>query len=273
MQYDPIKKSLGTVFNNTPALRRLFYKLLDLLLLRAWHIKKELNAWKATAPEQPFILDGGAGFGQYVFYLSNLIPNASITGVDVKKEQIEDCNNFFSKIGKAESVAFEYADLTKFSPNKKFDLVISVDVMEHILDDVAVFKNFYSAMNTNGMLLISTPSDQGGSDVHDHDHDEDGGFIDEHVRDGYNMHEIKDKLESTGFTDISAHYSYGWPGKLSWKLSMKFPILMLNVSRIFFILLPFYYLIAYPISFILNIVDLNRTNTTGTGLIVKAYKR
>ena len=40
MQYDPIKRSLGTVFNNNPLLRKLFYRLLDLLLLRAWHIKK-----------------------------------------------------------------------------------------------------------------------------------------------------------------------------------------------------------------------------------------
>jgi hypothetical protein len=40
MQYDPIKKTLGTVFNKTPFLRILFYRLLDLLLLRTWHVKK-----------------------------------------------------------------------------------------------------------------------------------------------------------------------------------------------------------------------------------------
>ena len=33
LYYDPIKKSLGEVFNRTPWLRRLFYYLLDLLLL------------------------------------------------------------------------------------------------------------------------------------------------------------------------------------------------------------------------------------------------
>ena len=50
MQYDPIKRSLGKVFNQTPVLRKLFYQLLDLLLLRAWHIRKELRQRTQTPP-------------------------------------------------------------------------------------------------------------------------------------------------------------------------------------------------------------------------------
>ena len=53
---------------------------------------------------------------------------------------------------------------------------------------------------------------------------------------------------------------------------MKFPIQMLNASKLFFIILPLYYIIAYPISFILNYFDVNMKHKTGTGLIVKAYK-
>ena len=46
MKYDPIKRSLGSVFNTTPFLRIFFYRLLDLLLLRSWHIRRELRALK-----------------------------------------------------------------------------------------------------------------------------------------------------------------------------------------------------------------------------------
>ena len=46
MQYDPVKRSLGNVFNRSPFLRKVFYGLLDLLLLRAWHVHKELRKWK-----------------------------------------------------------------------------------------------------------------------------------------------------------------------------------------------------------------------------------
>lgn len=65
MHYDPIKRSLGVVFNKTPFLRKLFYNLLDLLLLRSWHIHKELREWMKGKGNDVKILDAGAGFGQY----------------------------------------------------------------------------------------------------------------------------------------------------------------------------------------------------------------
>ena len=65
---------------------------------------------------------------------------------------------------------------------------------------------------------------------------------------------------------------YGAPGKVSWKLSMKWPLLMLNASKLFFIVLPLYYLIAYPIAYVLNWCDVAMKHTTGTGLIVKAWR-
>jgi len=269
MQYDPIKRSLGNVFNKSPFLRKLFYRLLDLLLLRAWHVHKELREWSSEFGDKEFnILDAGAGFGQYSYWMFRHFRNARILAVDVKDEQVADCNRFFSAIG-AGQVKFEIGDLTKFVKANSYDLVLSVDVMEHILEDVQVFRNFHASMKPGAMLLISTPSDQGGSDVHG---DEDSSFIEEHVRDGYNIKEIEDKLRSAGFSKVNARYSYGAPGKISWRLSMKYPIQLLGVSKIFFIILPFYYIIAYPVSFILNYFDTYGNHKTGTGLIVKAWK-
>ena len=86
--------------------------------------------------------------------------------------------------------------------------------------------------------------------------------------------EIEDKLRSAGFSKVEARYSYGTPGKISWRLSMKYPIVFLGkVPRLLgFLVLPFYYVIAYPIAFVLNFFDTRMTHTTGTGLIVKAWK-
>ncbi|MBS2098311.1 class I SAM-dependent methyltransferase [Carboxylicivirga linearis] len=274
MQYDPIKRSLGKIFNQTPALRILFYRLLDLLLLRSWYIRRELKIKASQSAEQLNVLDAGSGFGQYDYFMSTLGKKWNITGVDVKKEQIEDCNQFFKKIGRGNRVKFEIGDLTKFVKPDTYDLILSVDVMEHILEDELVFENFFKSMKKDGTLLISTPSDQGGSDTH-HDHEEDGvhGFIDEHVRDGYNANDIREKLERAGFSQIETHYTYGKPGSLSWKLSMKFPILMLNASKVFFILLPFYYILTYPLAFILNMIDTASEHKKGTGLMVVAHKK
>ena len=159
MQYDPIKRNLGEIFNKKPFLRKLFYRLLDLLLLRTWHIKKEINQWSRGKGNEIKILDAGSGFGQYVYFLSRKNKNWKILGVDVKDEQVEDCNQFFQQI-KKEQVTFQVADLTKFKKPESFDLVLSVDVMEHILEDVEVFKNIHTSLKPGGMLLISTPSDQ-----------------------------------------------------------------------------------------------------------------
>jgi SAM-dependent methyltransferase len=269
MQYDPIKKSLGNIFNRTPALRILFYRLLDLLLLRSWHIRRELRQLKSGGFAPGKIADAGSGFGQYVHYLSKQFPGASIRGLDIKQEQVDDCNTFFTKIGKGERIRFQFADLTKLDVVEAFDLILCVDVMEHIEEDRLVLGNYHRALKPGGVLLISTPSDQGGSDVH---HEHDASFIDEHVRDGYGLEEMKEKLQGAGFLENNIRYSYGKPGKLSWRLSMKYPIQVVNVSKLFLLLLPFYYLLVYPICFFLNISDVRRSHSTGTGLIVVSKK-
>lgn len=267
MNYDPIKKDLGVVFNQRPFLRKLFYRLLDLLLLRSWHVHRELKAWRKLNPKA-LILDAGSGFGQYSYYLASSNSNFTIDAVDVKEEQIADCNRFFGKVGLNNAV-FRFGDLTQPIALNKYDLVLCVDVMEHILEDVTVFKNFNQAMRPGAMLLISTPSDQGGSDVHE---DTGESFIGEHVRDGYNVNEMADKLKKAGFEKMEILYSYGAPGKIAWRLSMKYPMLMLNASKLFFVILPVYYILTYPISYLLNWLDTNSKHKTGTGLIVKAWK-
>jgi 2-polyprenyl-3-methyl-5-hydroxy-6-metoxy-1,4-benzoquinol methylase len=269
MQYDPIKSTLGRIFNTSPALRVLFYKLLDLLLLRTWHIKKEIGLVRSSLPRNAEILDAGSGFGQYSYYLAKKFPHSILTGVDVKEEQIADCTRFFGRLGLSHRVNFRVADLTKFREEDKYSLVLSIDVMEHIMEDLMVFKNFNYSMKSGGVLLISTPSDLGGSDVHE---DSDKSFIEEHVRDGYNINDISAKLKSAGFTEVYARYSYGKPGGISWRLSMKYPVIMLNASKIFFILLPFYYLITFPVCLVLNFFDVRIHHASGTGLIVKAIK-
>ena len=127
MQYDPIKRSLGSVFNSTPFLRKIFYRLLDLLLLRSWHVRREVKKWASTAPKDASIQDAGSGFGQYDFYMSSKNPGWKIRGVDVKDEQIADCNNFFSRIGR-KNVTFAIEDLTAFTDVSAYNLILSVDV-------------------------------------------------------------------------------------------------------------------------------------------------
>lgn len=269
MQYEPIKRSLSRIFSGPLYMRKAFYLLLDLLLLRTWHVKKALRKLRHELPDEASILDAGSGLGQYTWRMARMNKKWNITGVDIDKDQTEDCGRFFSKSGLSERVNFRIEDLTSLREPGNYNLILSVDVMEHIREDETVFRNFHDSLKDCGLLLISTPSDQGGSDVHDK---ENKSFIDEHVRNGYSITEITEKLKKAGFNKVEALYTYGVPGNISWRLTMKYPVKMLNVSYLFFILLPFWYLIFLPVSFILNFLDLGLKHNKGTGLLVTARK-
>jgi SAM-dependent methyltransferase len=269
MRYEPLKRSLGRFFSGPLFMRKFLYFILDLLLLRTWHVNKALRKIRKELPDQANILDAGSGFGQYEWRLCRMNNHWKIKAVDIDKEHVEDCTLFFGKAGMSERVSFSVADLTTFSDPENYDLILSVDVMEHIREDETVFHNFHKSLNNNGILLISTPSDKGGSGVHG---DEDKSFIGEHVRNGYSIQEITGKLAASGFNSIEALFTYGKPGNISWHLLMKYPVRMINASKLFLILLPFYYAVVFPVSMILNIFDLRLTHKKGTGLLVRARK-
>jgi SAM-dependent methyltransferase len=269
MHYDPVKEILGRVFNRHPLLRRLFYFLLDVLLLRSWHVRKTLKVVGKVLPERAFVLDAGMGFGQYTWWMAGHFHGWNITAADIKSEQVSDCNRFFSETGVTGRVKVIEADLVTWNASSSYDLILCVDVMEHIEEDRKVFLNFFKCLNKGGRLIISTPSDKGGSDVHG---DDDESFIGEHVRDGYSIDDITLKLKEAGFDWISASYTYGTPGSIAWRLSMKYPVSMLSISKLFFVVLPFYYILVMPFCLILNLFDLKMNHNKGTGLLVTAEK-
>ncbi len=268
MQYDPIKKIIGSFVGGSVLRRKLFYKLLGLMFLREWHVKRELRSILSDASRPLRIFDAGAGFGQYSYYCAKHSPAASILAVDVKAEQVEDCTRFFKK-AKLENVRFGVEDLTQMEHTDEFDLAISVDVMEHIADDLTVFRNLHRSLRPGGMLLVNTPSNLGGSDAHS---PEDKSFIEEHARVGYSVEEIRGKLRSAGFTVERIAFTYGPYGSAAWRLGIKYPMVMLNASRLFFLLLPFYFLVTLPFTLLLMYLDFAMTNKTGTGLLVIAKK-
>ncbi len=268
MKYDPIKNFMIRFVRTGRVRRTLFYKLLGVFFLREWHVKRELRRVLAHhAPGSMF--DAGSGFGQYSYYCARRSPTLSILAVDVKSDQIDECRRFFAGAG-ISNVTFAVEDLTQSTHDNVFDLILSVDVMEHIDDDVTVFRNFLRGLRPGGRIIINTPSDQGGSDVKSA---EDKSFIEEHARVGYGMAEIRSKLEAAGLTVEQARYTYGRFGSASWHLGIKIPILLVNLHKAFFLLLPFYYIITFPFTLILMALDYWWAPPVGTGLLITASKR
>ncbi len=272
MKYDPLKKEAGGFFNRFKITRILFYRILDMLLLRSWYIRKELRRWAQTKDNKERdikILDAGAGFGQYVYFLSGLSKNFRVKGVDLDKGLISECKNFFTHTSRGDRVDFEAADLTEFSEESSYNLILCVDVMEHIKNDINVFSNFHKSLVNGGTLLISTPyGDDAAIDAK-----KGTPFVDEHVRHGYTPYSIRQKLEKAGFSDIKTEFSYGRFGHIAWKLSMKYPVMLYNKSRWLFLFIPFYYIIVLPFCIALNYADLKKRNSSGRGLIITARNK
>jgi 2-polyprenyl-3-methyl-5-hydroxy-6-metoxy-1,4-benzoquinol methylase len=269
MHYDPIKDVFASVMRNKPFLRHLFYKILDIIFLRSWYTRREIRlAIKEIAKDDISVYDAGTGFGQYSYFISKNFPKAKIHAIDVKDDYISDCKKFFHE-QKLHNATFAIEDLTKIEHKEKFDLIICIDVMEHIEDDLKVFRNFFTSLKPNGIVIINTPSIFGGSDVHSH---EDESFIGEHLREGYSKEDFTQKLESVGFKMRKLNYTYGFWGDKAWRLGIKVPIILANFSKLLILILPIYYLITFPFTLLMMFLDFGSNVKIGTGIIVSAKK-
>lgn len=271
MYYDPIKDRLGRVFSRHPALQKAFYALLHVVFLRSWYVRRELERiWKQwPVTRNVRVLDAGTGFGQYAYYMARNHSNADVLAVDVKYDYLENARRFADRTPERDRIRFERDDLTRLQAEGPFDLILSVDVMEHIEDDRSVFRNFARVLAPGGFVIVNTPSNLGGSDVHD---EGEAGFIEEHVRAGYDVEELHAKLREAGLEPIRTRYTYGTQGSRAWKILVKWPLQMLAQSRAAYAFLPFYYAVALPLGAGLNALDLHGENATGTGLLVTARK-
>lgn len=267
MKYEPIKDIFRTIIQRSSFLRKVFYKLLGIIFLREWYVKRELRRSIEQRKGPLTLYDAGCGFGQYSYFLARRYPHVTIHGVDLNEEHIRDCSTFFKR-EKLTNCRFAVEDLTSIPHVDKFDLILSVDVMEHIPDDGAVFNNFYKSLKQGGILILTTPSTEGGSDVHD----DEEGFIAEHARAGYSVQEIRQKLETAGFTVPSIQYTYGPWGMFAWRLGIKYPMVMLNLSKLFILALPFYYCVIFPFFFLGMAIDFYSKKQTGAGLLVVGKK-
>lgn len=239
------------------------------MFLREWNVKKELKNLFSNQSKEIEMFDAGCGFGQYSYFCLKSFSNFKIYAIDIETHHIERAKSFFSNSAHSKKISFAIEDLTQINHQSKFDFILSVDVMEHIKEDEKVFQNFYRALKPNGVLLVNTPSIYGGSDT---ESDTEESFISEHARNGYSTEEISNKLTSAGFIIEKIKFTYGKIGIISWRLGIKLPMLMLNQSKLFLIILPFYYLLTFWLTLILMFIDFKTQNQIGAGLIVVARK-
>ena len=95
------------------------------------------------------VLEIGAGDRSLSFCLDNV--NADI--IEISEQAVLNL-----EIEKPNNIKLINADFNQFEFEKKYDLIIALEVMEHIKDDQLFLKKIYDLLNDNGLLLLSVPA-------------------------------------------------------------------------------------------------------------------
>ena len=111
-------------------------------------IKERINKFKAKK-----ILDFGCGDGKLINELSKN-QNLNLTGIDISKRAIS-----FAKIFTPLS-SFIHNDLMKYNPQLKFDMIITMETLEHIPPEELpkIINKLNELLVDEGYLMITVPS-------------------------------------------------------------------------------------------------------------------
>lgn len=269
--YDPVKDRFADIVRQSRLLRRIFYFLLDLFFLRSWHLRRVIRQTARPADERGewHLLDAGCGFGQYERFLLKNFENVRVRSVDVKQDYLEDCANYYEREVESGRILFGHADLLNFSSRRKYDMVICIDVLEHIEEDVQVIGNLSASLKPGGYFLMHSPSHYSEEDGED----EESSFVGEHARAGYSKKDIAKKLQAAGLMPIKVHYTYGFWGHKAWVFSVKYPMLWFNrLGMAAALPLLIYYPVVLPCCLLMNLADLYTENEKGNGVYALARK-
>jgi 2-polyprenyl-3-methyl-5-hydroxy-6-metoxy-1,4-benzoquinol methylase len=268
MQHDELRRTLTEIFKNRPHLRSIFYILIDVIIVSFWHMRRGILSFARSKQGAMHVLDAGTGLGQYVYFLSRKFPAWNIYATDVSSREICECNRFFHRL-KYERVLFRTERLEELNRQEVYDLILAVNVIEYIENDRQVLANFFAALKMDGMLLMSVQSDKSKKIQPNFTNKLLGN---REVTHRYNNLEIKKLLKEAGFRHIKAHYAYGTSGRISTYLGVSMPKFLLRKSRYYLYLMPLYYLVCYPLIFVLNSIDAYFVHLSGSELVVRAYK-
>lgn len=103
---------------------------------------------------QDEVLEIGCGSGLGAVFLGQHCQ--TVRGLDVKKREIEEAKS----INRRNNVVFEIGDFFDYSEGSKYDVIVALDVIEHMSENVGsklVGKTAKHLHNT-GMLVLGTPS-------------------------------------------------------------------------------------------------------------------
>lgn len=202
------------------------------------------------------ILDAGSGIGAYSIWLAKNFNKAKITGGEIDKNKLSYSEAIRKQLH-LKNVKFVYFDIMKSQNKSLYDLIICIDVLEHIDRYEIVLKNFYDLLQNNGYIYIHVPQPNQKrifslfKTWHHLDH----------VHEGIAKNTLENRLKKLGFQIISSQETSGFFGKITWEINH----FTLSKSFVFAG-------IIFPLLYVLAMLDQFTKNKDGLGVAVLAKK-
>jgi len=152
------------------------------------------------------VLDAGSGPGVITFLLAGEYPDARVTGVDLSLEEVDNCRAIASR-GGFSNTSFQHADIARLPWKDRFDLIVCVDILEHIDDDGAAVASLCRALAPGGTLVLHVPAKFRRYPVFKRTPNFE---VPSHVRTGYAPEEIREVVANAGLTIARTGHTFGF---------------------------------------------------------------
>lgn len=211
-------------------------------------------------------LDAECGDGTITVLLAKKYPKWQITGIDKDEETIRAVR-YRKRLYRLRNARFVQADLLELDGSPfcegTFDLVMILDVMEHIKDDIVLLKRFNQLLSSEGILILHVPA----KDQYHFLRKPYFRSHPDHIRSGYTKKEIIDKVVKAGFNIYSLRRTFGAAATLGCDIEN-----YLTVYRKATLLLSLVKISLLPLLHFLVQLDLLCSSKTGNGIMIKALK-
>jgi len=171
------------------------------------------------------VLDAGFGNGGYIAWLGRYLRKASLVGYDTSVGSTYKSNfELANKTIQTDNVKLLIRDLKKMQDRDVFDVIYSIDVLEHVPNNETVIKNIYDALKEGGIFYLAMPYDKERPTLLP------AIFFkkfktwatEEHIGEMRSLCETEILLKKIGFSIRESQYTFGFFAKLAWELEQCF---------------------------------------------------
>jgi len=202
--------------------RKAYAAIVGWSFIGGWIRMREVAAVLPTLSIVPGnVLDAGCGMGAFTILLARWFPCAHMVAADWEstdrfRGQLDEVRQMANALG-LENVEVRKLNLLRMRQRERYDLILNVDVLEHIPENLRVMRAFHRALKPGGILLLHMPVKGIAASSSLFPEIVMRGLAEEHVGEMYDAHELIQALGDAGFSRVTVRTTFHWFAQKAWE--------------------------------------------------------